>query len=63
MNLNNPIVLASLGGLAVVAAAWIARHFFSAEARWARRRRRSNTRVASTAKRPMMKFNVHMKKD
>jgi len=63
MNLGNPIVLAILGILAVMVGAWIVRHFFSAEARWERRRRRSNTRVSSTAKRPMVRFNVRTKKE
>jgi len=63
MNLGNPIVLTILGLLAVIGGAWTVRHFFSAEARWERRRRRSNTRVASTAKRPTIRFNVRTKKE
>jgi hypothetical protein len=63
MNFDNPIVFAILGIIAVIAGAWIARHFFSAEARWERRRRRSNTRVSSTAKRPMVRLSVRTKKD
>ena len=63
MNFGNPIVLAILGGVAVIAGAWIWRHFLSADARWERRRRRSNTRVASTAKRPMVRFSVRTKKE
>ena len=63
MNLGNPIVLVILGVLAVILGAWIVRHFFSVDARQERRRRRSNARVASTAKRPMVRFSVHTKKD
>ena len=63
MNFGNPIVLASLGVVAVAGGAWVVRHFFSADARWERRRRRSNTRVSSTAKRPMVRFSVRTKKE
>ena len=59
MNLGNRIVLASLGVIAVIGCAWVLHHFFSAESRRERRRRRSNARVASTARRPMVKFSVH----
>ena len=63
MNLSNPIVLGTFGAIAMIAGAWIVRHFFSAGARWERRRRRSNTRVSSTAKRPMVRFSVRTKKE
>jgi hypothetical protein len=63
MNFGNLIVFAIFGVLVVIASAWVVRHFFSAEARWERRRRRSNTRVSSTAKRPMVRFSVRTKKD
>jgi hypothetical protein len=63
MNFSNPVVLLILGILAVIVGAWVVRHFFSTEARWERRRRRSNTRVSSTAKRPMVRFNVRTKKE
>ena len=63
MNLDNPIALVILGLVTVMLGALLARHFFSAEARLERRRRRSNTRVASTARRPMVKFTVSTKKD
>lgn len=63
MNFSNPTVLAILGVIAAIAVAWVARHFFSADARRERRRRRSNTRVSSTAKRPMVRFSVRTKKE
>jgi hypothetical protein len=61
MNVGNSITLVSLGIIVGIATLWAARHFFSAEARWERRRRRSNSRVATTVKRPMVKFNVRTK--
>lgn len=63
MNLGNAIALVILGIIAMIGVAWIMRHFFSADARWERRRRRSNTRVSSTAKRPMVRFSVRTKKE
>ncbi len=63
MNFGNPIVLVIFGVFAVIGGIWVVRHFFSADARWERRRRRSNTRVSSTAKRPMVRFNVRTKKE
>ncbi len=63
MNFDKLIELAVLGVIAVMGGIWIGRHFFSAEARWERRRRRSNTRLSSKVKRPMVKFNVRTKKD
>jgi peptidoglycan/LPS O-acetylase OafA/YrhL len=63
MKSDNPIALLILGIIAVVGVAWVVHHFFSAGARWERRRRRSNTRLSSTAKRPMVKFSVRTKKE
>lgn len=63
MHFGNPIVPAVLGVLAVILGVWIVRHFFSADARQERRRRRSNRPVASKANRPMVKFSVRTKKD
>ncbi len=61
MNLDNPFALVILGLVTVTVGVLLARHFFSAEARLERRRRRSNTRVASTVRRPMVKFTVSTK--
>jgi peptidoglycan/LPS O-acetylase OafA/YrhL len=63
MNFSNPTVLVILGIIAVIGGAWIAHHFFSADARRERGRRRSNARVSSTAKRPMVRFSVRTKKE
>jgi len=63
VNFDNLIGPAILGVMAVTGGVLIVRHFFSAEARWERRRRRSNTRISSTAKRPMVKLSVRTKKE
>ena len=63
MNFGNSIGLTILGVIAVMGGAWIVRHFLSTEARWERRRRRSNTRISSTVKRPMVKLSVRTKKE
>jgi hypothetical protein len=61
MNLDNRVALIIFGILAALAVAWTVRRHFSPEARRERRRRRSNTRLASTAKRPMVRFSVRTK--
>ena len=61
MNVGSSIALVSLGIIVVIAILGAARHFFSADARWERRRRRSNSQVSTTVKRPMVKFNVRTK--
>jgi peptidoglycan/LPS O-acetylase OafA/YrhL len=63
VNFDNPIVVATLVVFALVAGAWLWHRFFSAEARWERRRRRSNRPVASKVKRPMVKFSVRTQRD
>jgi hypothetical protein len=62
MNFSHPILLVILGIAAAIAGTWIVRHFFSGEARWERRRRRSNAPITTTAKRPMVKFSVRTRK-
>lgn len=62
MNLGNALLVAIIGMAALVTGGWVWRRFFSADARWERRRRRSNTRVSSTAKRPMVRFSVQVRK-
>jgi hypothetical protein len=62
VNFEYPILLAALG-LVVVAMFWAVRHFLAPEARLERRRRRSNSRIASNAKHPSVKFSVRTKKD
>jgi hypothetical protein len=47
---------------AIILAAWVAKHFFSDEARWERRRRRSNAPIASRGNRTTVRFSVNLKK-
>ena len=56
-------MLLVIGLIVVVAGYWIATHYFSAEAKAERRRRRSNARITTNAKRPMVKFSVRTKKE
>ena len=63
MNLGNPMVLAISGLFVAGAGVWVGRNCDSAAARQERRRRRSNTRIASTAKRPMVRFSVRTKNE
>jgi hypothetical protein len=61
MNLGSPIVLVILGVAAGVVGIWVMRRFLSGDARWERRRRRSNAPISSKARRPMIKFSVRTK--
>ncbi len=57
------LVVITLGGLLLIGAGIkLATKYFSADARWERRRRRSNARIAARANRPMVKFSVKTKK-
>ncbi len=62
MSFEKAFALLILAGLLLVAGYWVATHFFSEDAIQERRRRRSNRRVASKAKRPMVRFSVRTKK-
>ena len=62
MNFGNPLVLLILGLVAGGAGYWLATHYFSAEAKAERRRRRSNAPIKSNAKRPTVKFSVRTPK-
>ena len=62
MSFENLMLLAALG-LAVVAVVWALWHFCSPDARLERRRRRSNSPIASNAKQPSVKLSVKTKKD
>lgn len=62
MNFLNIVLLALLGVVVLAAGVWALRHFFSPEARLDRHRRRSNSRVISNAKRPMVRFGVRARK-
>ncbi len=62
MNFGNILLVALISLAVVVAGYWVATHFFSAEAKLERRRRRSNSRIASNTKRPSVKFSVRTPK-
>jgi hypothetical protein len=62
MNVGMQAALVILGVFFVIVGVLLLRHYFSPEARWERRRRRSNARVSSTARRPTVKFNVRIRK-
>jgi hypothetical protein len=62
MNFDNPANWL-LGGVAVVVLVYLWRHFFTQEARLERRRRKSNARVVSSARRPAVKFSVHTEEE
>ena len=58
------LVVIALGGLLlVIAGIKLAAKLFSDEARWERRRRRSNSPISTKSNRPMVKFSVKTKKD
>jgi len=58
MNLENPVLLAAIGLIVLIAMVGFGAHFFSPEARLERRRRRNNYRVVSKPGRPMVMLNV-----
>jgi hypothetical protein len=62
MNLENPVVLAAIGLIMLVALVGFGTHFFSPEARLERRRRRNNYPVTSKSRRPMVTLNARTRK-
>jgi len=62
MSFDNPVILAAVGLIVLVAIVSLAAHFFSPEATLERRRRRNNCRVVSKSKRPIVTLNVRTKK-
>jgi hypothetical protein len=58
MNFENPFLLAIIGVAVVSLGYWVVTHFFSAEAKQERRRRRSNARISSTARHPTVRLSV-----
>jgi len=58
---GTPVVLAILALVAVVSY-WLAAHYFSGNAKWERRRRRSNSPVVSKRRGPAVKFSVRTRK-
>jgi len=63
MNHKVFLLLILLGLLILAVGFWALRPYFSASARLERRRRRSNARVTTDAKRPMVKFSVRTKNE
>ena len=63
MNFGSAFLLAVIGLVVVLAGYWLVTHFFSAEAKLERRRRRNNARIASKNKRQMVKFSVRTPKN
>jgi len=63
MDFKNPFLLAIIGVAVLAVGYWVVTHFFSEDARWQRRRRRSNAPIASKSNRPSIKLSVRTKKD
>jgi hypothetical protein len=62
MNLNNPVLLAAVSLIVLVAIVGFIAHFFSPEAKLERRRRRNNYRVVSKSTQPRVRLSVRTKK-
>jgi len=62
MDFKNPLMLLLIGVVVIAGGYWVATHFFSADARWERRRRRSNSPITNTSNRPSVKLSVRTKK-
>lgn len=58
MDFDNPRLWIAVGIVATVAVASFLVLYFAPDARLERRRRKNNSRVVSTARRPMVKFSV-----
>jgi len=63
MSFNNPVLLVAVGLIVLVAIVGLIAHFYSPEAKLERRRRRSNYRVVSKTRRPMIKLSARTKKE
>ncbi|MFO1513139.1 MAG: hypothetical protein U1F83_09540 [Verrucomicrobiota bacterium] len=62
MSLETLMLLAIVSVAVLAGGYWIATHYFSEEARWERRRRRSNAPIASRSSRPSVKLSVRIRK-
>jgi hypothetical protein len=62
MKFETPILIAVIVAAIIIVGSWVAKHFFSDEARWERRRRRSNAPIARKNNRPTVRFSVNTKK-
>ncbi len=58
MNFENPVVWIVAGVACLLILSVVLKHFFSEEARVERRRRKSNTRIVSIARKPTVRFSV-----
>jgi hypothetical protein len=63
MDFKNPLLLALIGVALLAVGYWLVAHFCSEEARWERRRRRSNAPITNKSNRPSVKLSVRAKKD
>ena len=63
MSLETLMLLAVVSVALLAGGYWIVTHYFSEEARWERRRRRSNAPIASRSNRPSVKLSVRTKKE
>ena len=63
MDLKDPLLLVIFGVAMLATGYWVVTHFFSQEARWERRRRRSNAPIASKSNRRSVKLSVRANKD
>jgi len=61
MSLGELVIIILGGLLLVVAGIKFTAKFFSDDAKWERRRRRSNTRISAKSNRPMVRFSVKTK--
>jgi len=62
MSFGQASALSIVVAFVLIAGYWVITHHFSEGAIQERRRRRSNRRIASKAKRPMVRFSVRTKK-
>lgn len=63
MDFKDPLLLSIIGVAVFAVGYWVVTHFFSDEAKWERRRRRSNAPIAKKTNRPTVKLSVRTKKD
>jgi len=63
MDFKDPLLLAIIGVGVFGTGYWVLRHLFSEEARWERRRRRSNAPITNRSNRPSVKLSVRTKKN
>ncbi len=62
MTFGSPILIALSIAAVILVGGWIAKHFFSDESRWDRRRRRSNAPITSKRSGPSVRLLTNLKK-